>query len=244
MQVLTGAGEGGGRQFLHGCPGIEHRDPVGDLQRAHKVVRDEHHPCAGIGRRAQPGQRLGDDLLVEPRGRLIGDDEPRRADRGRRSDDPARHPAGQLVGEPALGPLRQVEAAVRRRHHWPWVVHAGQRSRPTRLPADPGNGVEERHGLRHERDRMTPQGRPPRLVEGRAVEAHGAPLDRVRRQQPQHRVRQQALPRPRRAHHGHQLARAHLQVEPRHHLQSAAAQPGLVLHEVDLQVADLQQGAT
>ena len=92
---------------------VEHPHPVGQLVGLVEVLRGQQH-------RHTVGDQLPHDLphlstaaRVQPRGRLVEEDQPRRADQGHRQVQPALHPTGVRLGPTArrvreLEPLQQV----------------------------------------------------------------------------------------------------------------------------------------
>ena len=92
---------------------VEHPHPVGELVGLVEVLRGEQH-------RHTVGDQLLHDLphltpaaWVQPRGRLVQEDQPRRADQRHRQVEPALHPAGVRLGATVrrvreLEPLQQL----------------------------------------------------------------------------------------------------------------------------------------
>ena len=65
---------------------------------------DQEHAAASVGKAAQVVKGMDRQVEVEPRRRLVGDDEPRIVHEGAHEEHPARHAPGELMGIHPLHP--------------------------------------------------------------------------------------------------------------------------------------------
>ena len=86
--------------LFHDLPGIHHDHPVGAFGHDAHVVRDEEHRHAELLLEiVQERQDLRLHRDVQGRGRLIGDQQARRAGQRHGNHHALAHPAGELMGE-------------------------------------------------------------------------------------------------------------------------------------------------
>ena len=164
------------RAFLDELASIHDGDAVADPHDAAEVVADEQD------RRVMPAPKLADQIEhrglhrhVQPRRRLVHDEQRRTRDQRHRDDDPLLLAAGELVriaihhrlgiGQLDLGEHRQGARARRRRGH----ALVGHR-RFHELAADRHDRIQARHGiLVGHRDAPPADRAQPRLAQGRQL---------------------------------------------------------------------------
>jgi len=83
---------------LHDAPGVHHGDAIAGSGHDAQVVRDEDH-CEAVLllQLLEQPEVLRLDREIEARGRLVGDQHPRRSRHGDGADDALSHAAGQLM---------------------------------------------------------------------------------------------------------------------------------------------------
>ena len=118
MPQAIGTGEIGGCRLLDDCPVLENRHPVRHAQRQIDIMRDQKDAAARIGKRSEIIERTYREIQVEPRRRLVGDDQARVIHQRTAQKHPASHPSGQLMRVALRGvgvqtvTLEQLDAAT------------------------------------------------------------------------------------------------------------------------------------